>query len=254
MPLPTETGRIDQISGYVIPVNTGTWANLASTTWSSWNNWVNQPANPLIWNTPVVDLGANIWFNITTATSVSGNIEYNVITSTTGNITGEETTTKITSADTGNLSAFYGRYVAISANVYNTGGGSALYSMSFTTQNNSFTLTLNDIDSTTLASNGSGVVLPVTRTISAVQNIQVTPYIGSTTSNVTYVTADYVTAGYFADEQISAAVFASIQSKNRLSPTVVFKDSAGSTASAVFDAMLTVLPEQARSGDNLVVK
>ena len=69
MPLPTVTGQIDQISGYVIPLNTGKWANLASTTWSSWNNWSNQPADPLIWNTPVVDLGANIWFNITTATS-----------------------------------------------------------------------------------------------------------------------------------------------------------------------------------------
>jgi hypothetical protein len=254
MPLPTVTGRIDQTSGYVIPVNAGTWANLSSTTWSSWNNWVNQPADPLIWNTPVVDLGANIWFNITTATSVSGNIEYNVITSTTGNITGEETKTKITSADTGNLSAFYGRYVAISANVYNTGGSTVLYSMSFTTQNSSFTLTLNDIDSTQLTSNGSGVVLPISRTISAVQNIQVTPYIGSTTSTSTYVAADYITTGYFDDQSVSGAVFASIQSKNRLSPTVVFKDSAGSTASAVFDAMVTVLPEQARSGDNLVVK
>jgi hypothetical protein len=254
MPLANVTAQIDPVNNILIPINTGTWGNLSNSSWSNWTGWVNAPANPMVWNLPVQDLESNVYFTITTDAQVNGNIIYLVKTSTTGNFAGEETTTTITSADTSNVSAFYGRFVYIQANVYNQGGQTSISSLNFTTSTRSYDITLTDIDSTTLTANGTGRILPIDgNTIGAVKAISITPFAGSGGSTSVYVTAGYVDSDYFESTTTNFPPIPLIVGKNRSSPTVQFVDYTGAEKDCVFDARVTVVPQMGYSGQNLVV-
>jgi len=254
MALANSTGVLDTTVGYVIPINVGTWGDLGNTAWSSWSSWLNQPADPLVWLTDAVDLGTNTFFNMTTTAVVNGNLTYNIHASTTGAFAGEEITTTITSGNRGevqgNLDAFYGRYVMIQANIAGTGGLPSLEQLTFTTQNTNFTITLDDLDSSTLAANGAGRVVPVGRTVGAIKNMQVTTR--KSTAGGQYVDSGYVASGYF--QQTSTIVIPNVLGKNRHTPTVEFNNTDGDGVDVVFDAHITVLPEQARLDDNLIVR
>lgn len=251
MPFANVTGQIDEGLGIIVPINTGTWGNLSNSSWSSWTNWINAPANPVIWNTPVTDLGSNTYFTITTNTQVQGNVDYVVKTSFTGNYGGEETVTTITSANVANVDAFYGRYVYIQANVYNQGGLTSINQFNFTTTTYSYTIRLQDIDSSTLAANGAGKVLPINgNTIGAIKNITITPH--KTTGGSRYVLADYIADNYF--EESSFPTIAAIQGKGRMSPTVKLTDYLGNGQDCVFDAIVEVVPVQGYNGQNIVVR
>ena len=251
MPFANVTGQIDQELGIIVPINTGTWGNLSNSSWSSWTNWVNAPANPIIWNTPVTDLGSNTYFTITTNTQVQGNVDYVVKTSFTGNYGGEETVTTITSANVANVDAFYGRYVYIQANVYNQGGLTTINQFNFTTTTYSYTIRLQDIDSTTLTANGSGKLLPIDgNTIGAIKNITITPH--KTTGGSRYVLADYIADNYF--EETSYPTIAAIQGKGRMTPTIRLTDYLGNGQDCVFDAIVEVVPQQGYNGQNIIVR
>ena len=252
MPLANVTAQIDPVNNILIPINTGTWGNLSNSSWSNWTGWVNAPANPMIWNLPVQDLESNVYFTITTDAQVNGNLVYLVKTSTTGNFAGEETTTTITSADTGNVSAFYGRFVYIQANVYNQGGQTSISSLNFTTSTRSYDITLADIDSTALTANGTGRILPIDgNTIGAVKAISLTPFSGGSSGNV-YVTSGYVDTNYF-EASANYPAIPLIVSKDRMTPTVQFVDYGGAEKDCQFDARVTVVPQMGYSGQNLVV-
>ena len=185
---------------------------------------------------------------------VNGNLTYNIHTSTTGNFAGEETTTTITSGNIGqvqgNLDAFYGRYVVIQANIASTGGLPSLQQLTFTTQNTNYTITLDDLDTTQLAANGTGRIVPLGRTVGAVKNMQITPR--QSAAGGLYVASGYVDTNYF--EETSRIVIPSVLGKNRHTPTVEFNNTNSDVVDVVFDAHITVLPEQARLDDNLIVR
>ena len=253
MPFANVTGQIDS-SGIIIPINTGTWANLSGTTWNNWTGWINQPANPIVWNTPVTDIGSNTHFTITTNTQVNGNVDYKIFVSTTGNFAGEESTTSITSANVANVSALYGRYVYVQANVYNQGGITSINSMSFTTSNYSYTIQLQDVDSSTLTANGSGRLLPIDgNVIGAVKNIQLTAHQSGSTASV-YVDAGYVDTNYFEETTSSLPSIPVIVAKNRMSPTIIFRDYLGNSQDTIFDARVEVVPQMGYSGQNIIEK
>ena len=250
MPFANTTGQIDE-TGIIIPINTGTWANLSNSSWSGWTGWINQPADPVIWNTPVTDLGSNTYFTITTNTVANGNVEYNIKASMTGNYAGEETTTTITAANVGNVNAIYGRYVYIQANVTNTGGLTTINQMAFTTSNYSYEIQLDDIDSSVLTANGSGKILPIDgNTIGAVKNIVITTH--KTTGGSRYVVADYIADNYF--EETSFPTIGAIQGKDRMTPTVLLTDYLGNSQDCVFDARIEVVPQLGYAGQNIVVR
>lgn len=251
MPFANVTGQIDEGLGVILPINTGTWANLSNSSWSGWTGWINQPANPVIWNTPVSDIGSNTYFTITTNTQVQGNVDYKVFTSFTGNFSGEETATTITSANVANVNAFYGRYVYLQANVYNQGGLTSIDQFNFTTTTRSYTIRLQDIDSSTLAANGSGRILPIQgNTIGAVKNITITPH--KTTSGSRYTVSGYVDDNYF--EETSYPTIAAIEGKGRMTPTIKLTDYLGNSQDCVFDAIVEVLPVQGYNGQNIIVR
>jgi hypothetical protein len=66
------------------------------------------------------------------------------------------------------------------------------------------------------------------------------------------VDSGYVASGYF--QQTSTIVIPNVLGKNRHTPTVEFNNTDGDGVDVVFDAHITVLPEQARLDDNLIVR
>jgi len=260
------TSQFDTTLGYIIPENQGTWADLSGDTWANWTLWLNSPAEPMVHHLPPIDLGSNVYFNLTSTASVVGNLTYNIHTSQTGDFAGEETTTTIFSGNVGetqgNLDAFYGRYVLLQANVTNTGALPSIQAMSYTAQTNPFTIRLNDLDITTLAASGNAYVVPLGRTVGAVTNMQTTAhyngnvlitntvsknrvaptvsmhYLSEGTGGVTsyYVETDYVDTDYFETTSIGGT------------SSVMANATVG-----VFDAVVTCLPQQGRLDNNLVI-
>ena len=211
MALPGQTGVFDTANNSFVPANTGTWANLS--TWATWTSWNFSPANSFVVVSGVSDRGRIGYFNLKTDADVSGSLTYTVYTSSTGEFAGEETVTTI-SPDTGNLSAFYGQYYAVSANV-SGGTGTELRNLTITSTNDAFDIEYNDLDTAalTLSPNDSGGhILPLSRVISAVVNMQVTPHVPTeqtlqyvSTGNVGYVLDFTATAATTLSTTISAA-------------------------------------------------
>jgi hypothetical protein len=196
MPLPVSTSTIDNTTGFAIPANTGTWGNLVA--WDSWKNWNNLRANTMIVVSTITDRGTAGYFNIKTTADVTGNIAYSVYTSNTGAFAGEETVSNIT-PNTSNIAAFYGRYYSVVANVTDPSGAIELRSLNVTSTNSRFDIQFNDVDTGTLAAgpnNASSRVLPLSRTISAVTNMQVTAH-NPTLQNSIYITTG--NTGYVLD-------------------------------------------------------
>ena len=196
MPLPVNTSTIDPLTGYAVPANTGTWANLSGLSWSTWTAWSNRKANTMVVVSQVQDREQEGYFNLKTDVDVTGNITYSVYTSNTGAFAGEETVSNI-SPNTGNLSAFYGRYYTVVATVTDPSGEIQLRNFNITSTNSRFDIQFNDLETSSLASgpnNAGSRVLPLPRTISAVTNMQVTAHnpsiqnsVYTTTGNTGYV-------------------------------------------------------------------
>lgn len=194
MPLPNTTAVYDSLTNAQVPRNQGTWANLSY--WSNWNNWINRPATTMTVVSSTQDRGVTGYFNLKTDADVTGNIAYSVYTSNTGAFAGEETVTHIT-PNTGNISAFFGKYYAVVANVSEPSGAAQLRSLNVTSTNQRFDIQFNDVETSTLTpgpENGGSRVLPLPRVISAVTNMQVTAHnpslqnaIYMQTGNVGYV-------------------------------------------------------------------
>ena len=267
MTIANTTSQFDTTLGFVIPENTGTWADFSGETWADWTQWINAPADPLIHSLPPTDLTANVYFNLTTQASVVGNLTYDIHVSQTGAFAGEETTTTITAPApgeiTGNLSAFYGRYVLVQANIASTSGLTSIHDLTYTVTNEPFVIRLNDLDITQLTANGNAYIVPLGKTVGAVTNMQTTPnlspdgnvlitntvskdrlaptvgvyYLTTSTDGETqrYVAEDYAATDYF-EETVSAS-----------SVSTLAKATQGQ-----FDAVATCLPPQGRDRNNLV--
>ena len=196
MSLPLSTTIIDQSTGYALPRNTGTWADVTS--WASWQTWNNQRANSMIVVGTVTDRGTVGYFNLKTSADVTGNIAYSVYTSNTGAFAGEETVSNIT-PNSGNIAAFYGRYYSVVANVTDPSGAIELRSLNVTSLNSRFDIQFNDVDTSSLSqgpNNSGSRVLPLPRTISAVTNMQVTAHNPSQQNSIYITTGN---TGYILD-------------------------------------------------------
>jgi hypothetical protein len=172
MTVPVPNGLLNRDRTLVIPENQGTWSNLSGRSWNDVRAWTFSPAETLIWNTPGIDLGSEQYFNLNINTRATGTISYEVHTSNTGKFDGEETTTVI-DEDEQNVPAFFGRFVMVSAYVQYTGTLNVLESIEFTASNRKFTITLSDIDTSTLPGTVSARELSLGREVSHIWNIDI---------------------------------------------------------------------------------
>jgi hypothetical protein len=173
MALPTPNGILTTDRTQVIPENQGSWSDLSGTTWANLSSWTFAPAEELIWNTSGIDLGSERYFNLNIQTQANGSISYEVHTSSTGKFEGEETTTVITEEQQ-NVPAFFGRFVIVSVYVQYSGTLNTLQSVEFTASNSKFTITLSNIDTSTLSGTVNARELDLGRPVSHIWNIDIT--------------------------------------------------------------------------------
>lgn len=193
MPLPQTTSQLDPATGYQIPTNSGTWAN--ASTWGSFTSWISKPSTSIVVVTNIIDRGTESYFNIKTTADFTGNISYSVFTSNTGEFQGEEIETIFTPYTT-NVSAFYGRYFAVCANVSSTSGQCELRSLGIAHTNNTFDIHYNSLNSSTLNGVTSNRYLPLPRTIGALKTINVTAHDPTVTEAYYMLTGE---TGYIVD-------------------------------------------------------
>ncbi len=200
MALPISTAYIDPETNSALPLSQTTWASFANVVaWSGWRTWNAQPANSMVVVSSVQDRGVTGYFNIRTTADVTGNIAYSVYTSNSGAFAGEETISNIT-PNTSNIGAFYGRYFVVAATVSDLSGQIQLRSLNIESTNNRFDIQFNDVDTQNLSAGpDSGTkILPLSRTISAVTNMQVTAH-NPVASSATYMPTGNGPTGYIVN-------------------------------------------------------
>lgn len=241
MALPTATGTLNLETGAIDPNNTGLWSDLSGTTWADWSSWVNEPANPLVWLTNMLDLQEELDFCLQISTVANGTVSYDVYVSSTGAFAGEETTTNIASGATG-VASFTGRYVIIAVNVARTNGVNTLYGVDVRANNNSINIRLNNVDTSTLTGTSSERTLALPRTVSKIVNMEITPH-----ELATAYTLDL----YVSSTQTSKQVVPKIVSKSISTPKIALVGLDNQPRDATVDILITALPEQYMDGNDL---
>lgn len=221
--------------------------SLTGVRWDTYKTWTGTPAPYLIYSTPIIDVGSVGYFNLEIDADINGNVKYEIRSSTTGIFNGTETLTNVLPA-TDNISAFYGRYVVVTANVAYNGSLQTISTLSARNFATPFTIYLNSVSSSTLSGNINSRQLSLGRTVSQVLNLQLTPHYYSGGS--AYVTVGYVTAGYF-DETIVTGAFPQILNKTGGTANIILVDNEGNSIDGNLDISATVLPEQYMDGINL---
>jgi WD40 repeat protein len=195
MALPNNTSRFDSVTNSQVPAPNTTWSNLSGLTWSTWNRWPLISANTMTVLSAVTNRGSQGWFNLQITADVTGNIAYGVFVSNSGAFASEETRTEIL-PNTSNISAFYGQYFAVAANV-SGGNDLQLRRLDIVSSNARFDIQFNDLDTGTLDTEDNVYrILPLPRTIGAVTNMQVTAH-NPTLQNSIYITTG--NTGYVLD-------------------------------------------------------
>lgn len=245
MALLTVNGALETLADgtqRVIASNSGAWTDL--TTWDSWNSYTFQP-NTLNWLSEVVDLGRVDYFTVQISADCVGAVTYTVYTSQTGAFGGEETETVINDGDT-DIAGFYGQFVIIGISVVSQGSTPAINAFDYTVSGERLAVTLNDVNSGTLAGTDAARTLSIPVTLSVITNIQLTPHLADS-----YIADEYVAAGYF---ETGEPIVAAIVNKSRDNPQIVLKTFSGANTSGIFDAVVYGLPRQDRLGQNVILR
>lgn len=240
MSLPTQTGTINPFTLSIEPVANSTWSDLGST-WDASPNF-NPTVTELVWISDPVTLDASKTVNLVIETQAQGTVEYEVYTSNTAAFAGEETVTTVAQDATG-VSAFSGQYIYVVATVTNTSALPILESMNISTTVDVTTkLSLNDIDTSTLAGTVDARTVDFGRTVSGVQNMQIT----------VKESPDFTLESYVTDYPTSNTLLPRVVDKTTPSIALVGLDNV--PRDAVVDIVAEVLPEQYMSGNNLLVR
>jgi len=240
MTTPAPNGIFDQVLGYVLPPDSGTWATSPST-WDDFTQWAMQPGT-LIWATDIIDLKTVKTFNLKIQTVANGRVEYNVYTSDTGAFAGEETITSIATGDDG-IPGFTGQYVWIEIFVYNTGGVNILQGVEYEVSEQANKFSLYDINTSTLGGTVAARQLVLPKSVASVTNIQITPHEVSAYPLDVYVT-NTPTSTYVVPKVISKGG----------TPTFALIGMDNHTRDGVVDITVEYLPEGYMSGNNLLVR
>lgn len=234
---PYAQGILDAQTGSIKPTGSGTWSQLTGRTWSTWNNF-QLTQNQIRWTSNLIDVGEVKYFNINITADFDGSLYYIVHVSETGAFTGEESEYLIQDGDL-DIDAFYGRYVYVTAFVT----GREFRSMVITTSSEFNSITLNDVNTSTLAGSVSARQLSITQPISAIIDLQIQPKAAN----------PYNVNLYVSDTATSRVLIPVVLSKTLPTPQIVMYGIDNDARDGVVDITLKTLPRQAMTGGNLVV-
>lgn len=230
------TGEYNPDTNTIQPKSDGTWSDL--TDWTSWGEWRLAPQNPLIWLTDTTDLGESQIFNLEIGTTAQGTASYRVFTSDTGRFSGEETETVINQGDTA-IPSYRARYCAVLVFIDDPSGNAVLENVTLRANNRTLTLSFSDLDTSTLSGTVDSRVLQTSRTISGIENLQITPH----------ETAPYTLDQYVGPSKTDTQLVSRIINKDALTFKLVGLD--GVARDGVVDCLVRALPEQFMQGNSV---
>jgi hypothetical protein len=229
------------------PVDTTIGWDAAPDTWDTWLNYNVGAQDTLYWITEPVIMERNDYFNIETNIDATGDVEYTVWTSDTGDFDGEETETVITENQQ-NIAGFFGQYAVLGIKVSEVAANGIVQINRFSWKTTGRTLSFyfNTYNSSDLAGVVGARKVYMPKPASWITNAQITAY----QSQGLYVEDDYVDDDYF-ESSGSGPVITNIL--ERYSDHVEFGFFAldGTATDTVFDAVFQVLPEQYADGPNI---
>lgn len=231
-----EQGQLDVNSGTIKAKGSSRWANL--TTWSAFNDYITV-RDPIKWTAPVIDIGSIDYFCLSVTTEFTGtNLNLLVHVSDTGVFGGEEDEFFIQDGNL-NVTAFYGRYVYVTAIVT----GTELSRMSVATNTNKTTIKLINVNTSTLSGTASNRVLNMPRPVSTIYDMNI---------ECRYATT-YPVNLYVSDTPTSQALIPVVKSKSASAPAIALYGIDNDPRDGIVDITITALPRMIMTGGNLIV-
>jgi len=230
-----EQGQLDTTTGTIKATGSSRWSAL--TTWAAFNNYITDK-DPIIWTAPVLDIGSIDNFNIAIEADFDGEIEYLVHVSDTGLFNGEESETLIQEGDL-NISAFYGRYVHVTARCT----GTEFRRMSVSTDTSKSTFKIVDVDTSTLAGTITARQIPLTVSVSKIYDLNIEPHAAT----------NYAVNLYVSDTATSKVLIPVIVSNSATAPSFALYGIDNDPRDGRVDLTITALPRMIMTGGNIIV-
>lgn len=230
-------GYLDPTTNTIFARNIGTWEDLADNTWETFATYVVK-SETIKWSSELIDLGEVKFFSLNIDTDFDGDLFLLVYVSTTGEFNGEETEYYIANENY-NVSAFYGRYVYVTAVVT----GNEFRNMTITSDSTFNTYYLNDIDTSTLGGTVNERIITLNRQVSAIKNLKV----------VCKAATSYAVNLYVSDSANSEVLIPVIKSKSNTSPSFVLYGIDNDARDGIVDITIEALPRMIMYGGKLTV-
>lgn len=231
-----QQGNLDINSGTIKAQGRSRWSSL--TTWSSFNSYITE-YDQIRWTAPMIDIGSTDYFNLNIVCEFTGTaVSYLIHVSDTGIFGGEETEYLIQEGNL-NVSAFYGRYVYVTAVV----AGTELSRLTVTTNTNKTTIKLVDVNTSTLGGTVSNRVITMPRSVSTIYDMNIECR-AATTYNVNL---------YVSDTPTSQALIPVVKSKSATAPAIALYGIDNDPRDGIVDITITALPRMIMTGGNLIV-
>lgn len=228
-------GTLDTETNTIKPLTNGSWNTL--TTWNTWTTYNLDPL-PIKWTSSILDIGTIDDFTLNIKTEYQGTISLTVYVSETGNFNGEETIYILTDGDY-NISAFYGRYVYVTATV----NGSELSRLTLTSNTEKTIRHFRNVDSSTLSGNSSERTYTLPVAASKIVSAQITAQTPTAYSVDLYVSSTAT----------SQALLPVITAKTGNDLKFRLYGIDNQPRDGIVDITVTTLPRQAMISGNLVV-
>jgi len=186
----------------------------------------------------VLDIGSIDYFNIEITAEADGEISYLIHVSDTGQFGGEETEYLIENGDF-NITAFYGRYIYVTARCQ----GTTLSRMTVSTNTSKVSLKLTNVDTSTLSGTAANRTLSVSAPISAIYDIHVQPRAATS----------YAVNLYVSDTANSQVLIPVVNSKSATAPAIALYGIDNDARDGIVDITITALPRMIMTGGNVLV-
>lgn len=224
------------------PQDSGTWDSL--TTWDSFTYWyTNIPSTAYYYmNMLPVPVGASDNYNLSIETKANGLVHYIIYTSN-GPFAGEETTTTIAQNAT-NQPGFSGINAQVVVCVDRVNGINYLEDVQITVSLQTVSEHHENIDTSTLSGSITARQIPLTRKFSQINQIEISAH----------ETTAYALDLYVSNYTTSKTLIPRVVSKSNTAPTIALQGIDGSNKDGTVDIIITGLPEQYMSGNNLLIR
>jgi hypothetical protein len=232
-----QEGILDSVTGTIKPQSNSLWSALTGKTWTSWSSYT-LVGKTIKWTAPEIDLGEIKYFTLNVDCDFDGSLFLRVYVSNTGDWVGEQTEYYIANGNY-SVDAFYGRYVYVTAVV----DGAELRKFEITTNSNSNTYELLNVDTSTLSGTASSRTIALSRTVSRIIDIQIQPKAATS----------YAVDLYVSNSATSEVLIPVVKSKTSSAPTFALYGIDNVARDGVVDILITALPRMVMYGGKLTV-